>query len=31
MTWLDIRSTDVEVATQALAGPFERHLEKVFG
>jgi len=29
--WLDIRSTDVEVATQALAGPFERHLEKVFG
>jgi multicomponent Na+:H+ antiporter subunit E len=29
--WLDVQSTDIETATQALAGPFERHLEKVFG
>lgn len=29
--WLDVQSTDIEAATQALAGPFERHLEKVFG
>jgi multicomponent Na+:H+ antiporter subunit E len=29
--WLDVQSTDIDAATQALAGPFERHLEKVFG
>ena len=29
--WLDVRTTDVEAATAALAGPFERHLERVFG
>lgn len=29
--WLDVKSTDVEVASAAMAGPFEKHLEKVFG
>ncbi|BCP54818.1 Na+/H+ antiporter subunit E [Kaistia sp. 32K] len=29
--WLDVQSTDVEVASAAMAGPFEDHLEKVFG
>jgi len=29
--WLDVQSTDIETVTQTLAGPFERHLEKVFG
>ena len=29
--WLDVQSTDIDAATEALAGPFERHLEKVFG
>jgi len=29
--WLDVQSSDIEAATQALARPFERDLEKVFG
>jgi multicomponent Na+:H+ antiporter subunit E len=29
--WLDVRTIDPEAATQIIAGPFERHLEKVFG
>lgn len=29
--WLDVKSTDVGVASAAMAGPFEKHLEKVFG
>jgi multicomponent Na+:H+ antiporter subunit E len=29
--WLDVQSTNIDAATQALAGPFERHLERVFG
>jgi multicomponent Na+:H+ antiporter subunit E len=29
--WLDVETTDIDKATQALAGPFEPHLEKVFG
>jgi len=29
--WLDVKSTDIEVASAAMAGPFEKHLEKVFG
>ena len=29
--WLDVKSTDVAVASAAMAGPFEDHLEKVFG
>jgi multicomponent Na+:H+ antiporter subunit E len=29
--WLDVKATDVDEATRIIAGPFERHLEKVFG
>jgi multicomponent Na+:H+ antiporter subunit E len=29
--WLDVKSTDTEVASAAMAGPFEKHLEQVFG
>ena len=29
--WLDVKTTDIEEATQALVTPFEKHLEKVFG
>jgi multicomponent Na+:H+ antiporter subunit E len=29
--WLDVQSTDIEVASAAMAGPFEKHLERVFG
>jgi multicomponent Na+:H+ antiporter subunit E len=29
--WLDVQSTDTEVASAAMAGPFEKHLEQVFG
>jgi multicomponent Na+:H+ antiporter subunit E len=29
--WLDVQSLDIDRATETIAGPFERHLEKVFG
>jgi multicomponent Na+:H+ antiporter subunit E len=29
--WLDVKTTDIEAATEQLGGPFEAHLEKVFG
>jgi multicomponent Na+:H+ antiporter subunit E len=29
--WLDVKTTDPEEATRLIAGPFEYHLEKVFG
>lgn len=29
--WLDVQTTDIDAATEALAGPYETHLEKVFG
>jgi multicomponent Na+:H+ antiporter subunit E len=29
--WLDVQSTDTDEATRIIAGPFEDHLEKVFG
>lgn len=29
--WLDVQTTDIDKATEALAGPFEAHLEKVLG
>lgn len=29
--WLDVQTTEIDAATKALAGPFEMHLEKVFG
>ena len=29
--WLDVQTTDPDEATRIIAGPFERHLEKVFG
>ena len=29
--WLDVKTTDPDAATEAIAAPFERHLEKVFG
>jgi len=29
--WLDMKTTDIDAATQILVTPFERHLEKVFG
>ena len=29
--WLDVQSTDIDEATEALVLPFEKHLEKVFG
>ncbi|WP_244196088.1 Na+/H+ antiporter subunit E [Paraburkholderia susongensis] len=29
--WLDVKTTDIDEATQILVAPFEKHLEKVFG
>ena len=29
--WLDVKTTDIDEATRLVAGPFEKHLEKVFG
>jgi multicomponent Na+:H+ antiporter subunit E len=29
--WLDVKTTDPDQATRIIAGPFEEHLEKVFG
>jgi multicomponent Na+:H+ antiporter subunit E len=29
--WLDVETTNPDEATRIIAGPFERHLEKVFG
>jgi len=29
--WLDVKTTDTDEATRLIAGPFEEHLEKVFG
>jgi multicomponent Na+:H+ antiporter subunit E len=29
--WLDVKTTDPDEATRIIAGPFEVHLEKVFG
>ncbi|GGC69717.1 Na+/H+ antiporter subunit E [Chelatococcus reniformis] len=29
--WIDVRSTDVEVVSAAMAGSFEEHLEQIFG
>jgi multicomponent Na+:H+ antiporter subunit E len=29
--WLDVKTTDLDEATRLIAGPFEHHLEKVFG
>jgi multicomponent Na+:H+ antiporter subunit E len=29
--WLDVKTTDPDEATRIIAGPFEGHLEKVFG
>ena len=29
--WLDVRTTDVDAATDAIVAPFEKHLERVFG
>ncbi|MFT4066037.1 Na+/H+ antiporter subunit E [Paraburkholderia sp.] len=29
--WLDVQTTDIDAATEALVAPFEKHLEKVFG
>jgi multicomponent Na+:H+ antiporter subunit E len=29
--WLDVKTTDPDEATRAIAGPFEEHLEKTFG
>lgn len=29
--WLDVKTTDTEEATRAIAGAFEEHLEKTFG
>jgi len=29
--WLDVKTTDPEEATRAIAGPFEEHLGKAFG
>jgi multicomponent Na+:H+ antiporter subunit E len=29
--WLDVSTADPDEATRIIAGPFERHLEKVFG
>ena len=29
--WLDVKTTDIDEATEALVTPFEKHLEKVFG
>ncbi len=29
--WLDVKTTDPDEATRIIAGPFDKHLEKVFG
>jgi len=29
--WLDVKTTDTDEATRAIAGPFEEHLGKTFG
>ena len=29
--WLDVKTTDPDEATRMIAGPFEQHLERVFG
>lgn len=29
--WLDVKTTDTDAATEIIAGPFEAHLEAVFG
>lgn len=29
--WLDVKTTDIDAATDALVAPFEKHLEKIFG
>jgi len=29
--WLDVKTTDIDAATETLVAPFEKHLEKVFG
>jgi multicomponent Na+:H+ antiporter subunit E len=29
--WLDVKTTDTDEATRAIAGAFEKHLEKTFG
>ncbi|HTJ95549.1 MAG TPA: Na+/H+ antiporter subunit E [Pararobbsia sp.] len=29
--WLDVKTTDIGEATEALVAPFEKHLEKAFG
>jgi multicomponent Na+:H+ antiporter subunit E len=29
--WLDVKTTDIDEATEALVAPFEKHLEKAFG
>lgn len=29
--WLDVRTTDIEQASEMIAGPFEKHLGRVFG
>ncbi|EHS49104.1 cation antiporter [Rhizobium sp. PDO1-076] len=29
--WLDVKTTDPDMATRMIAGPFEKHLEVVFG
>jgi multicomponent Na+:H+ antiporter subunit E len=29
--WLDVKTTDTDEATRAIAGPFEKHLGKTFG
>lgn len=29
--WLDVKTTDIDAATDMIAGPFEAHLENVFG
>jgi multicomponent Na+:H+ antiporter subunit E len=29
--WLDVKTTDPDQATRQIAGPFEEHLEKIFG
>ena len=29
--WLDVRTTDIDEASEMIAGPFEKHLGRVFG
>ena len=29
--WLDVKTVDPEIATEMIAGPFEKHLGEVFG